>query len=187
MSENTQTELITFCKLLVDETRLKMIGVLVQQTATREQLVTLLKLRASLVSHHLDKLIEAELVRARTASGSTVYELRMDTLHALAKRWLADEPLPSTTIELSGDAYERKVMMDFIGRDGRLKDIPAQQKKRDVVLRHILNEFQSGERYSEKQVNGIIKRFHDDTASILRYLVDLGWLKRESGVYWRAE
>jgi hypothetical protein len=56
-----------------------------------------------------------------------------------------------------------------------------------VVLRHILNEFQPGERYSEKQVNAIVKRFHDDTASIRRYLVDLNWLKRESGIYWRAE
>jgi len=78
-------------------------------------------------------------------------------------------------------------LADFIGRDGRLKDIPAQQKKRDVVLRYILAEFQSGERYSEKQVNAIVKRFHDDTASIRRAMVDNGWLKRKAGIYWRAE
>jgi hypothetical protein len=187
MSEDTQTELIAFCKLLVDETRLKMIGIMAQQAVSMEQLTALLRLRPSLVSHHLDKLIEAELVRARAASGSTVHELRTDTLHAMAKRWLAVEALPGAAIELSGDAYERKVLADFIGRDGRLKDIPAQQKKRDVILRHILNEFQPGERYSEKQVNGVIKRFHDDAASIRRYLVDLGWLKREAGVYWRVD
>jgi DNA-binding transcriptional ArsR family regulator len=186
-SETMQTELITFFRLLVDETRLKIIGILAQKAASVEQLAALLKLKPSLVSHHLDKLAEAELVSACPAGDSTMYELRTDTLHAMAKRWLAVEALPSVAFELSGDAYERKVLADFIGRDGRLKDIPAQQKKRDVILRHILNEFQPGERYSEKQVNGIIKRFHDDTASIRRYLVDLGWLKRESGIYWRVE
>ena len=67
-----------------------------------------------------------------------------------------------------------------MGRDGRLKEIPAQQKKYNVVLRYLLAEFQPGERYSEKQVNAIIKRFHDDTATLRRGLVDLGWLKREA-------
>jgi DNA-binding transcriptional ArsR family regulator len=186
-SERLQVELLTFVRLVIDENRLKIIGLLAQQATSVEQLATLLRLKPSLVSHHLDKLIEAELVRARAANSSTVYELRTDTLHAMAKRWLAVEALPGAAIELSGDAYERKVLSDFFGRDGRLKDIPAQQKKRDVVLRHILNEFQPGERYSEKQVNGIIKRFHDDTASIRRYLVDLGRLKRENSIYWRAE
>jgi DNA-binding transcriptional ArsR family regulator len=186
-TETMQSELVTFFRLLVDETRLKIIVILAQKTASVEQLAALLKLRPSLVSHHLDKLAEAELVSARLASGSTLYELRTDTLHAMARRWLAVKPLPGAAIELSGDAYERKVLADFIGHDGRLKDIPAQQKKRDVILRHILNEFQPGERYSEKQVNAIVKRFHDDTASIRRYLVDLNWLKRESGIYWRAE
>jgi len=183
-SESLQVELLTFVRLVIDENRLKIIGILAQQPSSVERLSTALKLKPSLVSHHLDKLAEAELVR--TTSNPTVYELRTDTLHALAKRWLAVES-PRVPLELSGDAYERKVLSDFMGRDGRLKEIPAQQKKRDVVLRHILNEFQPGERYNEKQVNSIIKRFHDDTASIRRAMVDNGWLKRESGVYWRVE
>jgi hypothetical protein len=183
-SESLQVELLTFVRLVIDENRLKIIGMLAQRAASVEQLATTLELKPSLVSHHLDKLAEAELVCA--TSDPIMYELRADTLHALAKRWLAVQP-PNATLELSGDAYERKVLSDFFGRDGRLKEIPAQQKKRDVVLRYILNEFQPGERYSEKQVNSIIKRFHDDTASIRRAMVDNGWLKREGGVYWQVE
>ena len=56
-SETMQTELITFFRLLVDETRLKIIGLLAQKAASVEQLAALLKLRPSLVSHHLDKLV----------------------------------------------------------------------------------------------------------------------------------
>lgn len=179
-------EVTSFFRLLIDETRLKIIGVVAQRPASVDQLAKLLKIKPSLVSHHLDMLTEAELVRARVVSGSHAYELQTGTLHALAKRHLAAGP-PGIAIELDGDAYERKVLADFMGRDGRLKDIPAQQKKRDVVLRYLLNQFQPGERYSEKQVNAIIKRFHDDTASIRRAMVDNRWLKRESGIYWRVE
>ena len=186
-TETMQTELLIFFRLLVDETRLKIIGMLAQKAASVEQLATLLKLRPSLVSHHLDMLAEAELVSARPSSSSTVYELRTDTLHAMAKRWLADTPLPGAVPKPSGDAYERKVMADFTRRDGRLKDIPAQRKKRQAVLRHILAEFQLGKRYSEKQVNAIIERFHEDTATLRRELIGYGWLKREAGVYWRAD
>ena len=186
-NENVPVELMTFLRLVVDENRLKIIGLLAQQASSIEQLAAILKLRPAIVSHHLNKLAEAELVRSNATSGPTLYELRTDTLHVMARRWLAVESLPNVAIELTGDAYDRKVMTDFLGRDGRLKEIPAQQKKRDVVLRHILSEFQFGERYGEKQVNDIIRRFHDDTATLRRALVDHGWLKRGAGIYWRGE
>jgi len=35
-------------------------------------------------------------------------------------------------------------------------------------------------------VNELLRGFHDDTASLRRYLVDEGMLEREAGVYRRA-
>jgi hypothetical protein len=186
-NENAQAELVTFFKTLCDENRLKIIGVLAQQAHSMEELVSILDLKPVLVSHHLSKLTEAGLVRACTQSGCRVYELHTDALHAMSKRLLAEEPRPNAVAELTEDAFDRKVMVDFLGRDGRLKAIPAQQRKYNVVLRRILAEFQVGERYSEKQVNAIVKRFHDDTATLRRGLVDLGWFKGEAGIYWREE
>ncbi len=184
--ETENQEVISFFRLLIDETRLKIVGIAAQQPTCIEQMAALLKIRPSLVSHHVNMLMEAGLLQPHVAHGSTVYKLRTDTLYALAKRHLA-VAAPSVTLELDGDDYERKVLADFMGRDGRLKDIPAQQKKRDVILRYLLHQFQPGARYSEKEVNATIKRFHDDTASLRRAMVDNGWLKRESGVYWRVE
>jgi hypothetical protein len=186
-NENAQAELVTFFKALCDENRLKIIGVLAQQAHTIEELASILNLKPVLVLHHLNKLTEAELVRACAESGCRVYELHTNVLHAMSKRLLAEETLSDAVVELTEDAFDRKVMMDFLGRDGRLKAIPAQQRKYNVVLRRLLAEFQVGERYSEKQVNAIIKRFHDDTATLRRGLVDLGWLKRQAGIYWREE
>jgi len=186
-NENLLDELLTFFKALADENRLKIVGVLAQRALSTEQLAAVLDLTPATVSHHLSKLADAGLVLAHTESHYRVYELQADTLHAMAKRLLAEESLPDAAADVDVDAYDRKVVADFSRRDGRLKEIPAQRKKREAVLRHILEEFRAGKRYSEKQVNDIIGRFHEDTATLRRELVSYGWLKREAGMYWRAE
>jgi len=47
--------------------------------------------------------------------------------------------------------------------------------------------FSAGNRYSEKQVNLILRRFHADTATLRRELVGAGLLQRVQGEYWRPE
>jgi hypothetical protein len=87
------------------------------------------------------------------------------------------------------DAYDRKVVSDYSLPDGRLKTIPGQRKKLEAILRHVVREFEPGVRYSEKQVNEILSRFHADTASLRRELVGSGLMQREGGGgdYWRVE
>lgn len=180
-------ELVAFFKALADPNRLKIVGLLAQRPLSTEQLAAILDLTPGTVTHHLNKLAEVGLVRAHTESYYNVYALQTDTLHTMAKRLLAEQALPGVTADLDLDAYDRQVLADFTRRDGRLKEIPAQRKKREAVLRRILSEFQPGKRYSEKQVNTIIRQFHEDTATLRRELVGYGWLKREGGVYWREE
>lgn len=186
-NENPLDELVVFFKALADENRLKIVGLLAQRALSTEQLAAILDLKPATVSHHLNKLAQAGLVQAHTESYYKVYELQADALHAMAQRLLTEEALPDAAADVDVNAYDRKVVADFSRRDGRLKEIPAQRKKREAVLRHILAEFRAGKRYSEKQVNDVIGRFHEDTATLRRELVGYGWLKREEGVYWREE
>jgi hypothetical protein len=81
------------------------------------------------------------------------------------------------------------VVNDYLLPDGRLKTIPAQQKKLLAVLRHIVLAFQPGKHYSEKEVNEILSRYHEDTASLRRELVGYRLMAREGGGgdYWRIE
>ncbi len=71
-------------------------------------------------------------------------------------------------------------------RAGRLIALPKGREKRAVVLDHISQSFEPGETYDEKQVNELLLRFHDDFAMLRRYLVDEGFMDRESGRYRRA-
>jgi hypothetical protein len=55
-----------------------------------------------------------------------------------------------------------------------------------IVLDHLAQSFELGERYSEPMVNLILGQWHPDTAAWRRYLVDEGFLSRDHGVYWRT-
>ncbi len=67
----------------------------------------------------------------------------------------------------------------------RLKSIPRQWKKREVILRYLADQFEYERRYTEKEVNEILSRTHEDYAALRRYLVDSQRLAREREIYWR--
>jgi predicted transcriptional regulator len=177
--------LLTFFKALADANRLKIVGLLAQQPYTVEQLAAMLHLRASTVSHHLSMLTEAGLVSGRTESYYNVYELESEALHSIVQSLLSNETLPAAAATVDTDGYNRKVLHDFLLPDGRLKSIPAQRKKLEVILRHIAAEFQPEVRYPEKQVNEILSRYHADTATLRRELIGYRLLARAGGEYWK--
>ena len=73
----------------------------------------------------------------------------------------------------------------FFADDGSLLSIPVKTPKRIAVLNRIAQDFTEGSKYSEKEVNTIIARYHDDTAAIRRYMIEYGILERDSAsFYW---
>ena len=180
-------ELLEFFKALADANRLKIVGLLSQKGFTVEQLAAMLELRPSTVSHHLSRLSQASLVSARADGYYSVYELETDALENMARRLLSKEGLPAVAADIDLDAFDRKVVSDFSLPDGSLKTIPAQRKKLLAVLRHVVVDFELGTQYSEKQVNMILARYHEDTATLRREIVSTGLMDREDGEYWRIE
>jgi DNA-binding HxlR family transcriptional regulator len=180
-------QLLIFFKALADATRLKIVGLLAQKSLSVEELATLLALRPSTVSHHLSMLSDAGLVSARAESYYNVYQLESKVLEEMSHHLLAHDTLPAAAAMVDINAYDRQVLNDFLLPDGHLKAVPAQRKKREAVLRHVLQAFEPGIRYSEKQVNEILVRFHHDTATLRRELIVYKMLARESGEYWRTD
>ena len=76
-------------------------------------------------------------------------------------------------------------MRPFV-RGGRLASLPARRGKRRVLLDFLAGQFEPGRQYPEAEVNRVLRRFHDDYASLRRYLVDEEFLDRRDGMYWRA-
>lgn len=183
---DTNQQLLLFFKAVADASRLKIIGLLARQPYSVEQLAVLLGLRPSTVSHHLARLSEVGLVRAHVESYYNIYRLETDTLDRMSRQLLSQVTIPSTLAEVDLDAYDRKVVDDYSLPDGHLKTIPAQRKKLEAILRYISQSFEPGLRYTEKQVNDILGRFHVDVATLRRELVGYRFLAREKGEYWRV-
>ncbi len=182
--------LVQFFKALADETRLKIVGLLARESLTGEQLAAILGVKPATISHHLAKLAEAGLVSAQAAQGHTKpYALHLDAIHLMAERLLAEDTLPEAAADLDLAAYDRKVVRSFLRRDGSLKEIPAAQKKLQVVLRHIVSAFEPGRIYTEKHVNLKLARFHADTASLRRHLISYRLMERDpdGARYWRPD
>jgi predicted transcriptional regulator len=182
-------ELLEFFKALADGNRLRILGLLARQPLTVEQMAEMLDLRPSTVSHHLQYLAHVGLVSARAEGYYNIYKLENGALEQMAHHLLAQDTLPGAAADVDMDAYDRKVIANFTTPDGRIKAFPAQRKKFEAILRYVLQVFEPGVRYSEKQVNQMLGQFNDDTATLRRELVGYGWLQREGGGgdYWRPE
>lgn len=187
--EEQITELLEFFKALADANRLKIIGLLAQGEYTVEQLAEMLSLRPSTISHHLTKLSKSGLVSARSESYYNIYRLETKALEEMSQRLLARETLPAVTADIDLDAYDRKVINTFCDEQGRIKQFPAQQKKFEAILRYVVQEFQLGKQYTEKQVNEILSRYSEDVATLRRGLVEYRMMDREGGggAYWLVE
>jgi hypothetical protein len=186
LASGSQATLVVFFKALADETRLKLVGLLANGPLTTEELAERLGVKAPTVSHHLEKLLAAGLVQPEAARGHRKpYALKLDALHDMAKSLLATETLTQVARTVDADTYAAKVLRTYQNPDGSLKELPLGRKKTGVILHHLVEFFEPGRRYSEKEVNVVLGRFHPDTASLRRDLIDWKLLVREKGQYWR--
>jgi hypothetical protein len=97
-----------------------------------------------------------------------------------------DGELPTKGTPGESDAVDAKVIRSFF-REGRLVSIPAQDKKKLIVLRHLRDLcFAENRAYPEKEVNQRLAILHPDVAALRRHLVDFRLMTREAGEYRRA-
>lgn len=171
-------------KALGHPTRLLLVNLIDRQPRHTEELAEILSLSPGTVSHHLSQLSKAGLVRSEREQYYQIYRLageafgrRLGDLMRLAQPGLAQEA--------DTDAWRERVLSTFLVR-GRLTHIPAQRKKRRVVLERLADDFDPERDYLESEVNRILVDYHDDVATLRREMVDEGLFTRGGGVYRRA-
>lgn len=175
------TDSETIVGLLADEDRRRVFAALVLGAGTVDEVRAATGLSVRACGTALARLVEGELV-VRGDDGTHV--LLGEVIRAAA---IASSAAARVEPDPTGDAPEdaARVLRTFL-RGGKLVQIPTQHTKRLVVLDRLAQEFEVGVRYSERQVNALLRRFHDDTAALRRYLVDDGFLDRAKGEYWRS-
>jgi hypothetical protein len=185
MTQPTPDTVLAFFKALAHESRLKILGLLATQERNVQDLARALDLREPTVSHHLALLRDLGLVRLRLAGNVHWYGLEADALADIARTVLSRERIQSLAEGFDASADARRILEGYLTPDGRLKDFPAQRKKRRVVLAWLAGQFEPGRRYAEAEVNDLLlTRFHD-CAILRRELIGYRMMARENGIYWR--
>jgi hypothetical protein len=128
-----------------------------------------------------------EIVAAGPAERHRLTPKRLGELgRALATFARDGEPDGGTAVGPDGrprPIAEARILRSFF-EDGRLTSIPAHGRKRRVVLRYLAETvFPEDREYPEKEVNQLLALRHPDVASLRRYLVDSGFMRREAGRY----
>lgn len=175
--------LLDFFKVLANESRLQLLGILATRECSVEELATLLQLKEPTVSHHLNKLKALNLVKMRPDGNTHLYQLDSEALQNLSKEVFSQQQIAALADDIEVEAWERKVLQNFI-ENGRLKEIPASRKKRVVVLKWLAAQFERGVKYPEIKLNTMLKQYHEDCATLRRELVGYQLMQRENGVYW---
>ncbi|WP_019911218.1 DUF2087 domain-containing protein [Paenibacillus sp. HW567] len=73
-----------------------------------------------------------------------------------------------------------------MGPEGPLSEFPKKQKRKAAILRQLIKRFETGRKYTEKEVNAILGEAFSDHVTLRRYLIDYGLLDREDdgSSYW---
>ncbi|BCN31266.1 DUF2087 domain-containing protein [Anaeromicropila herbilytica] len=123
-----------------------------------------------------------ELLEAKSQKG----------INVLANTKLCDA---NKTANMIDDRYnttedeKKKILETYFKKDGALKEYPSREKRKLIVLDEINKNFKVGKKYSEQEINTILKRIYEDFPYIRRALVEYGFLVRtKSGEeYWVKE
>lgn len=183
MGDDSAT-LLAFFKALANESRLRIVGFLAARERSVQELADLLNLKEPTVSHHLAVLREIGLVSARADGTTRWHALDPDMLRRMNRKLLDDRKVVS--LSKAQTEPDERILSGFVDEAGRLKSIPAARKKRVVVLKWLVRQFENGRRYREAEVNEIVQRRHWDSATLRRELVGHKMMARSGGVYWRT-
>jgi ArsR family transcriptional regulator, arsenate/arsenite/antimonite-responsive transcriptional repressor len=171
-------------KALGHPARLLILNLVRMQPRHGEELAAILGLTPATVSHHLSKLADVGLLTSEKEQYYQVYSPAGQMLEKTLEE-MVRLPQPGVRGSVAEDAYREKVLRTFF-KHGRLTQIPAQQKKRLVVLEHLVQEFEPGRAYPEREVNHILLDFNEDVATLRREMIDHGLMTREKGIYRRS-
>jgi hypothetical protein len=188
--DQAQQELQTFAAAFLDLERLRIIGELARGNGQVDSLAERVALTPEKVSAHLQVLAQTALVSRQPGDA---YSLDAAALEAMSRRHFAEARRAADRREISPGftPAEVKIIHSFTTPDGLITHLPAirTHHKLITILRYGMQALEAGRAYTEKEINQALRQFTRDTASLRRYLVDYGYLARETdgSRYWLAQ
>lgn len=80
------------------------------------------------------------------------------------------------------EAYRKQVLKTFF-KNGMLLKLPAQNRKKDVVLKKISSKLLQDHMYSDDELNEILKKIYPDFANLKVELLKSRFMKTTKGLH----
>jgi len=185
MSMIQLNRIVAFYKTMGDPTRVRIVALLANGPLHGQAIAGKLGLTAPTITHHLKKLRDIHVVYERRDKNTIYFYLNESMINQqaqvltqlLEKRGEELEDMVESSLE------RQKIIGNFFTKEGKLKNIPAQRKKKLMVFEHIVRGLKRGKKYDEKELNEYIKQFHDDYATIRREFIINHYMYRENSIY----
>lgn len=181
-------KVVNFHKALADPTRVKMLILLATGSLNGLHLAEKLGVTPATITHHSAKLRQAGLISERRDKNTVYFSLNHEVFRSFSRgaeelinRQIREEEVNPMNEEM--EKFRHSVIRNFFGADGTLKQIPAQLKKKLIVLEEMVCRLEFGKAYPEKELNAFIKGFHEDFATIRREFIIHQYMYRENNVY----
>ncbi|MED5017007.1 metalloregulator ArsR/SmtB family transcription factor [Paenibacillus chibensis] len=178
-------KIVNYHKALADPTRLRILLLLSEGEMNGQALAEKLNISQPTVTHHAAKLREAALITERREKNTVYFAQNRYFIqqHAEASLKFIFKEGGKEMAEPENAQTKSAVIRNFFAKDGRLRQIPAQYKKKLIALEHLVEQLEPGRKYSEKEINEFIKQFHEDFATIRREFIMHQFMYREDGIY----
>ncbi|OAZ47856.1 metalloregulator ArsR/SmtB family transcription factor [Paenibacillus polymyxa] len=179
-------KMVNYHKALADPTRMRILLLLSRGEMHGQALAKKLNLSQPTVTHHASKLREVGLIKERRDKNTVYFTLNPELIrqHAEATvRFIFEKEEGEEDMSELNETLEATVLRNFFAKDGKLRQIPAQYKKKLIVLQMLAEKLEPGRIYPECELNEWIKQYHEDFATIRRELIMHQFMYREREMY----
>ncbi len=189
-----RSELRARLNALADETRLRILELLVQQDEMYAQdIIAALDLSQSSVSRHLKQLVSMGYLYERRGEGANkTYRLSSfyigRTTRALERLVSGEDVRTEPLTEMHAETQPQELRR-FLDGSGKLTIWPpARQRDKLLILEYLASFFEQGRLYSEKEVNELLllHSIAKDSAALRRALYEYRFMNRtrDGSRYW---
>jgi biotin operon repressor len=178
--------IVTLFKGLADPTRLRLAAAMVDRARCGQDLAADVGVSPATVSHHLKVLTRAGLLVETRQPPYVFYQLDLEALKNAVRAVATPARMRELATDPPVDPATRDVLRAFF--DGaRLRALPVQRKKKELVLEEVLRRIPRRREYTEPELNAFISVVFDDYCTIRREWITSRYMTREQQVYRLAE
>ncbi|RXZ80918.1 DUF2087 domain-containing protein [Paenibacillaceae bacterium] len=183
-------KVVGYHKALADPTRIKILILLADGELNGQSLAEKLSVTPATITHHATKLREASLINERREKNTIYFSLNdyfiknsATATEKLIYRQVNSNGEEGDLMQVEHAKLKATVIRSFFTADGKLKSLPAQLKKKLIVLEHLVSSLEKGRKYTEKEINEFIKKYYDDFATVRREFIMHQFMYREHEIY----